>query len=666
MVRVHVTPPEDSSEATEVAWAHRLGRKLQEEFKPFEDGDVLVHAKASAYGYGQKYNDIDAVIIGVFPNGIDRPIDCMVRVKDGDTRKAIAGELIRFYSICLALEIKSHDPRSVRIVGMNELQVRYDSGWKSATDQSEGQKEALKAILLDRLGVRVWVSNAIWLTSFDRSALPRDIPNLLPKVASLVDLFGVCCRQSAPYQSAPGHRPFFSALSRESQDQLDAPKLVSFLASLKRVEVQDLGNMSRKKLEQVTATLINDQQYTRAVGKQLVIIRGKPGTGKTIKLLRLAHDLASRDGAKVRILTYNLALVSDIRRLIALTGINEETAGVVEISSLDKFFYELITICGLGAFDYDKYFDQKDRMLADIQEGLEVGLITEDDIARWLESPQFRFDFIFVDEGQDWHRDEQALLLKLFSPGRVVVGDGIEQMVRRQSRSDWSEQAEPGMVHRVPPERRCLRQKYNLNEFNRALARAAGLTWDLESRADFPGGRVILATSGYTKELHGRLWRECQEDGNKGYEILFMVPPSMVGGIRGAGFQRCAEFESWGAKFWDGTVRDNRKEFPTDPLEHRVIQYESCRGLEAWTSVCLGLDEIFKLKAQTWERPVEDQLSMEDDEVQRIRDAYRWCMMPLTRAIDTTVITLTDVNAEFSKMIMSVARNMPDVVNVLS
>ncbi|MDI9637439.1 AAA family ATPase [Kamptonema cortianum] len=665
MVRVHVTPPEDSSDATEVAWAHRLGRKLQEEFKPFEDGDVFVHAKASAYGYGQKYNDIDVVIIGFFPNGIDRQIDCMVRVKDGDPRKAGTGEAIRFYSICMTIEIKSHDARSVRVVGLNELQVQYESGWKSATDQSEGQKEALKAILLDRLGVRVWVTNAIWLTSFDRSALPKGVLNLMPKVVALNDLLQVCCNQSAPYQSTPGHRPFYSALSLEGQDQLDASKLSSFLSSLKRVEVQDLGNMSRKKLEQVMSTLINDQQYTRAIGKQLVIIRGKPGTGKTIKLLRLAHDLAARDGARIRILTYNLALVSDIRRLIALTGINEETAGVVEISSLDKFFYELITICGLGEFDYDRYFDQKDRMLADIQEGFKVGLITEDDIVRWLESPQFRFDFIFVDEGQDWHHAEQALLIKLFGPSRVVVGDGIEQMVRTQSRSEWSERAESGLVHRVPPERRCLRQKYNLNEFNRALASAVGLTWDLESRPDFPGGRVILATTGYTQELHEQLWKECQQDGNKGYEMLFMVPPSLASGMKGPGFPRRAEFEAWGARFWDGTVRDNRKEFPTDPLEHRVVQYESCRGLEAWTSICLGLDEIFGLKLQTWERPPEDQMSMEADEDRRVSDAYRWCMMPLTRAIDTTVITLTDANSEFSKLILAVGRTMPDVVQLL-
>lgn len=665
MVRVHVTPPEDSSDATEVAWTHRLGRKLQEEFKPYEDGDVLVHAKASAYGYGQKYNDIDIVVMGVFPNGIDRPIDCLVRAKEGDTRRAVAGESIRFYSICMTIEVKAHDPRSTRVAGLNELQVQYEAGWKSATDQSEGQKEALKAILLDRAGIRVWVCNAIWLTSFERSALPPQVHNLLPKITTLNDLLLICCKQSSPYQSTPGHRAFFSALTRESQEQLDVPKLAAFLSSVEKPHPQSLGSMTRNKLEQVTAALINDQEYVRALGKQLVILKGKPGTGKTVKLLRLAHDLASRDGANVRLLTYNLALVSDIRRLIALSGINDSTAGLIDIASLDKFFFELITTSGIGTFDYDRYFEQKEQLLSDIIEAIDVGLITEDDVARWLEKPAFRFDYVFVDEGQDWPKTEQALLLKVFGAARVVIGDGIDQMVRGPLRSDWSEQVESGMVHKVRPERRCLRQKYNLNEFNRALARATGQAWDLESRADFPGGRVIVATRDYDRELHEKLWAECQEDGNKGYEMLFMVPPGMVGGSNRAGFQRRAEFEAWGAKLWDGTIRDNRKEFPTDPQEHRVIQYESCRGLEAWTSICLGLDEIFSLKMQTWERPAEDQMSMEDDEVRRLTDANRWCMMPLTRAIDTTVITLSDANADFSKVIMAVARSMPDVVQLL-
>jgi hypothetical protein len=662
VVYVHVTPSEDSSDADEVAWAHRLGRELKEEFRPFEDGDIVIHAKASAYGYGQRYNDIDVVVVGRFPNGIDRQIDCIVNVKDDGQRRVQPSETIRFYSIIMTIEIKSHDPRSVRVVGLNDLQVLYSSGWKSATDQSEGQKAALRAVLSDKVGPSCWVCNGIWLTSFDRSALPQGVTNVLPKLISLTDLLRLCCAQKAPFQRTPAQSPIFSALPQDTAERCDASVLKGLLTSMRRVEVQSLGALSRQKLEFITANLLRDQPYANVIGNQLLIIPGKPGTGKTIKLLRLAHHLAARDGARVRILTYNLALVSDIRRLLALSGINEEAAGIVDIGSLDKFFYELIVTSGLSAFDYDRYFETKDRMLLEILEAFDIGLVTASDIREWLAKPEFRYDYVFVDEGQDWSSLEQRILLKVFGPAKVVVGDGIDQMVRTQNRSDWIENVASDSVHRVPPERRCLRQKYNLNEYNRALARATDRTWDLESRTEFPGGRIIIATGGYDRTLHEKLWEECQLDGNKGYEMLFMVPPSLANA--GRGFSQRETFESWGVKLWDGTMRDARKEFPTDLLEHRVIQYESCRGLEAWTGICMGLDEIFELKQRLW-KPFEDQVSLEDDDVLRAKDAYKWCMIPLTRAIDTTVVTLTDANSTFSRKLIEVAESMPDVAQVV-
>jgi predicted ribonuclease YlaK len=69
-------------------------------------------------------------------------------------------------------------------------------------------------------------------------------------------------------------------------------------AQLRRVfaEARDaLGQLSRDKLEQVTHKLIlQGQQYADAIGQKLVVLRGRAGTGKTIKLLRIAYDLFLR------------------------------------------------------------------------------------------------------------------------------------------------------------------------------------------------------------------------------------------------------------------------------------------------------------------------------------------------------------------------------------
>ncbi|MBK8873704.1 MAG: PhoH family protein [Bacteroidetes bacterium] len=96
-------------------------------------------------------------------------------------------------------------------------------------------------------------------------------------------------------------------------------------------------------MEHITSKLLDQQQYAKAIGEKLIVISGRAGTGKTIKLLRIACDLAQNKGARSLILTYNHALVSDIKRTFALIeipdGIDEYC---INIATLHKFFYELL------------------------------------------------------------------------------------------------------------------------------------------------------------------------------------------------------------------------------------------------------------------------------------------------------------------------------------
>ncbi len=51
-----------------------------------------------------------------------------------------------------------------------------------------------------------------------------------------------------------------------------------------------------------------------------------------------------------------------------------------------------------------------------------------------------------------------------------------------------------------------------------------------------------------------------------------------------------------GIRVWDGINTWNRMEYPTDVREHRVVTYESARGLEAWVVVCLAFDSFYNYK----------------------------------------------------------------------
>ena len=99
--------------------------------------------------------------------------------------------------------------------------------------------------------------------------------------------------------------------------------------------------------------------------------------------------------------------------------------------------------------------------------------------------------------------------------------------------------------------------------------------------------------------------------------------------------------------------------------QHRLLQYDSCRGLEGWVVVCLCLDEFISHKQwvfdKTPQRPSEELLDPET----RDSFAYRWSMIPMTRAVDTLVITLNNPNGAYGKLFRSIAAKNPDFVEWL-
>ena len=117
-------------------------------------------------------------------------------------------------------------------------------------------------------------------------------------------------------------------------------------------------------------------------------------------------------------------------------------------------------------------------------------------------------------------------------------------------------------------------------------------------------------------------------------------------------------------KIWDGTASDIRSEYPTDVEEYRFLQYDSCRGLEGWSVICLWFDDFIKYKKETYKPGLGDQRMLglygEDEEKQIY--AYRWSLIALTRAIDTIVISLRNPKSEVGSTLKSIAEACPDFV----
>jgi hypothetical protein len=211
----------------------------------------------------------------------------------------------------------------------------------------------------------------------------------------------------------------------------------------------------------------------------------------------------------------------------------------------------------------------------------------------------------------------------------------------------------------------CLRMKANLAEFSNAVAEEAGLPWRLTPNDEAGGGRVIVLKGSYLdyRDLHSELIASAKAAGNEEIDFLFCVPPSNVHYGAGGGFSELGQvLTQRGLRVWDATNEQVRRDFPRLTDTYRIVQYASCRGLEGWTVVAESMDDFWadqfeKRRLQGGDRETgrsADQIAAEE--------AWRWCAIPLTRPIDTLVITLRDPNSPFSKAILNAADRYPDFV----
>lgn len=410
----------------------------------------------------------------------------------------------------------------------------------------------------------------------------------------------------------------------------------------------------RRRIEALYAGQIADQSLARA-GEMLYVFRGKGGTGKTMSLLHNAWRLHHRDGLRVLILTYNKALRADLARQLTLMGVGEESGLAVQTvySFLRRLYIELCYLEGGVREDDPAFFRRMDDIgpeaLRDLK-GFDAA-----DLERFRASnDEFAWDLICVDEGQDWPSVERDLLGVLYGYRRLIVADGIDQMVRGREYCDWMAGLTRGSDYKIIPLERSKRMRANLAEFVNAVAVESGHPlWQLNTRGTIPGGTVLVVEGEYTnqRELHESLVGRNRAEGNENIDMLYCVSRDMVDVI---GDDKSAfpalRFQEWGYDVWDGTSKDVRDGFPVSNGQLRLVQYESCRGLEGWTVVAMGLNRFLAAKHRGYEGPDAD------------LNAFRWLMIPLTRAISHLVVTIDPGDSSARDLLRNVRHQLPGIV----
>jgi AAA domain len=585
-----------------------------------------------AFTPGCSVQDTDLIVLGVCDPPYQLP------------RSLLPSELgdkpLKLSNFALAIEVKAHSQEKIRFEG-NQVLVRYRNSatrrdeWHGATDQNRKQIYSLKNFLeREQLKSPHWIP-ILWLRNVASKDLPKTSNNLLGSEIDSDCLTGLILdnRFDTLFGQSDNWQCRYLRCARDE----GAKEIVDAIHIFTRKLVPSI--LDRKKIERITKTTVELELpgYVDKMGTQLLIFRGRGGSGKTVRLLQLANRLLQDQSARVLFLTYNRALASDLRRLMHLMGIREfRDQPTISIRTSEKFFWELMTAwgeapsVGKGQPFPSAEFEEKKLVLRNLFAGE-----TKEDLQKelsWQNHPSlYNWDYVIVDEAQDWPESERDILAALFGAKRLVVADGVDQLVRRDGRCDWAILTE-SKCRQIVPLRKALRLKSNLSSFVEAFVSAEGLEWDMVINTEVLGGNVFIIVGEYTRDAHTHIMGEHKKLGNAAIDALFCVT-----GVRGSMGSRIGEqLIEWGEQVWDGSIEEVRDSFPERLEQLRIVKYESCRGLEGWTVVCLDFDVFFERQWQEGMK-IEKELFETQEEV-AARYSARWAMIPMTRAIDTLVI----------------------------
>jgi len=660
-----------TKESPEKQAAKQLAERFKTEFDlnyKQAQGEVMILSNLTLFG--QEVKDIDILIVG-FLNNFKLKVECKSKNPIGEISNT-SEKNIDVNSFCYIVELKDHPIDRVQTNGLN-LQVSYKDGWHDVTTQSEKQKYSLVNYFTDNLGFKPYICNFIWMRSINSTDYDRLIhlkeTNVFSSEFTFEDLIQKSTYQLLPYQPINSTTSFINCISNEYKQDFDRNKILDVFSLFEEVR-KTCGSLTRQKIELLSKKIIEEQKYIDKIGDKLTILAGRAGTGKTVKLLQIAVELATKEDVRCLILTFNHALVSDIRRLIALSGIGDSIdSSTVQINTLHSYFIGLLNGFGVinGGITENNFIAEYANKIEELTQYLQENIFTQDDIIQFLQKNYEinGWDYILIDEAQDWSENEKNILFRIYGKEHIIVADGVDQFMRSGEKQNWARGLKQNTDFYKKTEEKGLRQKYNLVNFVNQFAAECNLSWKVEPNSFFVGGRVIIYCKQYTTDFHNQLYKQCKDNGNAAYDMLFLVPPQLVESDADGKNKRFSRFETFrnnGICLFDGTNSNLKTKYPVNINECRLFQYDSCRGLEAWTVVCLQFDELIKYKLQTWKDDGKEPLGLSSPEERRNNFVKLWSLMPLTRAIDTLVITIKDKESDTANLLKKLAEVNSDII----
>ena len=652
---VHIKIIGNDDNSDEYRAALDMQQILYDSLPENSSGDIILYPSVTLWG--QNVKDIDLLMVGHLEN-------CEVKcdfVQDNQE----TNDFVKIESFCIPIEIKSHSVDGILRQGTDWF-VKYSMRNHNVTRQSNEQKISLMRFFENTLQTSIYVTNLIWFTEINRMELNnllnagsrRIKSNVFCRETSFKEIVQLILWQKQPIKA--GRKYVFNS-SLDGADVSKIQKALSFFASEKKIS----GDLTRKKVEMITNSDFQSKLIISNDNDNIAIYRGRAGTGKTIGLIQTAIKLVDDEQARVLILTYNKALVSDIRRLFALADLPDMfDVRCVAIKTMHSFFYRLINKALYdGKLHGDTFIAGYDKYLSEL-----IDFINEDseanDMVKEICSmdPDLDWDYLCIDEAQDWSDQERDVVLKLFDNRRILVADGGQQFVRNIQPCDWSIVRDRTNIKL----KKCLRQKSNLIKFINHFSDTFDLSVTPVSGTEkMLGGKVIIVSNqNQILPIVKREYLKMLDNGNIAYDLLMFATNESFHWVNGKKqFKYIDEYHRDGIDIWDGTIVENRDEGFANSEQIRLLQYESGRGLEGWTVVCQDFDLFMNEKKRQFDPDTKvDELLLESKEEKLEKYLLNWGLIPFTRAIDTLIVTLSNVESDVSKALRIIAYENSDYI----
>lgn len=636
----------------------------------------------------------------------DREIDCVLVFEDtrlpSDLFQTSQGVPVQSFVACV--EIKNHSPDALRRHGTH-VEVEYDGEWHDATAQADAQIWALKSFQQfaykgKARRSKTFVQSVLWLPRVPPNAFIETLPSGRTDIICadlswqhLINGFEVNNAQRKVQTLVPVGKD----ADYHSYESLVHALTVTVEPS--RLDMRRVDALTQKRFD------AEKQAYVRELGSGLLMFRGRAGTGKTFALIQMAIHLA-RQGQSTRIVTYNHGLISDMARAMKIIEDRcEDVSPVPEIETRwmlmrhlfgltfgsnavsrtskiyldlevrealflralrnpDVFLEEVVPCCAIRAADKDCACDQDRR-------------VTWADVSRYRKKFPAPYDFLLIDEGQDWNTEHRDLMYDIFGPGRIIVADGVDQFVNND-RCEWDCGDIP--KNRIQPLYTSRRTKAATCDTIADIAHALRVpNWDVKPDQTVSGGRVTVFVEAQPRRAIERALDLLAKDLDEQpmvHPVDSLICLPHAGATSGANYCNLFELvqEQTGSDYWRGydwQTRQNR-EYPSRLTSLRAVLYESCRGMEGWTTLCMGLDAFY---SYTLANPNLDIDGLRDNleadrglffnetafkerlNAEQRAFALNWLMIPLTRSMDHLVIHLTDAESALGQVLQSIDRD---------